>query len=192
MQICLPFFTGTLCRHETARKDFDGSTILFRTQRALYNSIGHAIWLGQFTYVRHDYPLFVQALLQAFCSLGICCAITGQYPAYIAGMLSRHTMEEEFCVCHLYFAKSTSANWGPFLRKAHEFKIGSFDFRFKQYRDYEHFPDYSTYKISYEGETLTFQLVLVDGTLDCGPRSLINFAEFVREKLRHSRSFITP
>ena len=46
------------------------------------------------------------------------------------------------------------------------------------------FPDFSTYKIWYECETLTFQLVLVDPTLDCGPRSCINFAEFMWENIK--------
>jgi len=75
----------------------DGSTNLFET-RVLCNSIGHAIWLGQFTPVRHDHLHFVQALLQAFGSIGICCALTGLYPAYIAGMLDRHCMEDDFCM----------------------------------------------------------------------------------------------
>ena len=170
MLICFHFITGTPCRHETSRQCFDGSTRLFVTQRALCNTIGHAMWLVQFTPVRYDHLLFVQALLQAFCSLGMCYALTKLYPAYIVGMLGRHSMEEEFCLCHLYFAKSTSAILGPLLRKAREFTIGSFDFRFKPNGVYDHFPDYSTYKISCEGVTLTFQLVLVDATLDCGPR----------------------
>jgi len=127
-------------------KVFDGSTSL--KSNVSYTTIRHAIWLGQFTPVRHDHLLFVQALLQAFCSLGICCALTGLYPAYIAGMFDRHTMEEEFCVCHLYIAKSTSAILGSLLRKAHEFTIRAFDFRFKPNQDYKHFHDYSTYKIS--------------------------------------------
>jgi len=92
---------------------FDGSTSLFETQRVLCASIGHAIWLTQFTHVRHDHLHFVQALFQAFCSLGICCAFTGQYPAYIAGVLDKYCLEDDFCICHLYIAKSISTILGP-------------------------------------------------------------------------------
>jgi hypothetical protein len=110
---------------------FDGSTSLFETQRVLRNFIGHAIWLEQFTPVRQDYLHFVLALLLAFCSLGICCAFTGLYPAYIAGVLDKYCMEDDFCMCHLYISKSTSAILGPLLQKAIEFTIGSFNFQFR-------------------------------------------------------------
>ena len=69
---------------------FDGSTSLFHTQRVLYNSIGHVILLVQFKPVSHDHLLFVQALLQEFCSLGIRCALTGLHTPFIAGMHCRH------------------------------------------------------------------------------------------------------
>jgi hypothetical protein len=95
---------------------FDGSTSLFGTQSALCNFIGHAIWLGQFTPVRHDHVHFVQALLQAFFSLGICCAFTGLYPAYISGVLDKYCLEDDFCLCHLYIAKSTSIILVPLLK----------------------------------------------------------------------------
>jgi len=42
-------------------KVFDALTSLFDTQRVLCSSIGHAIWLTQFTPVRHDLD-FTQAL----------------------------------------------------------------------------------------------------------------------------------
>ena len=109
---------------------FDGSTSLFETQRVLCTSIGHVIWLGQFAPVRHDHLHFVQALLQAFCSLGICCALTDLYPAYIAGVLDKYCLDDDFCICHLYIAKSTSTILGPLLKKAAKFTIGSFDLQF--------------------------------------------------------------
>jgi len=123
-------------------KVFDGSTSLFDTQRFLYTSIGHAIWLTQFTPVRHDHLHFIQALLQAFCSLGICCTFTGLYPAYIAGVLDKYCLEDDCCICHLYVAKSTSAILGTLLKKAAKFTIGSFDFQFSSREAFEHYADY--------------------------------------------------
>ena len=158
---------------------FDGSTSLFETQRVLCTSIGHAIWLAQFTPVRHEHLIFVLALLQEFCSLGICCASTGLYPAYIAGVLNKYCLEEDFCICHLYIAKSISAILGPLLTEAAKFTIGSFDFQFRYREAFEHYADYSAYDVSYDGVTLTFLLVLVDTAVDCSPRASLNFVEFI-------------
>jgi len=96
---------------------FDGSTSLFETQIVLCTSIGQAIWLTKFTPVRYDHLHFVQALLQAFCSLDICCAFTCQYLAYIAGVLDKYCLEDDFCFCHIYVAKSTSTIFEPLLKK---------------------------------------------------------------------------
>ena len=107
---------------------FEGSTRLFEKQRVLCTCIGHPIWLWQFTPVGREHLHFVQPLLKAFSSQGICCAITGLYPAYIAGILDKLSMEDDVCVCHFYIAKSTSTILGPLLQKATEFTIGSFNF----------------------------------------------------------------
>ena len=110
---------------------FDWLTSLLVAQRVLCTSIGQAIWLVQFTPVRHDHLHFVQALLQAFCSLGICCAFTGLYSAYIAGVLDKFCWENGFCICHLYISKSTNAILVSNLKKATKFTICSFNFQFR-------------------------------------------------------------
>ena len=120
----LSLYYGTRVGMRPVGKVFDGSTSLFDTQRVLCNSIGHAIWLPHFARVRHDHLHFVQALLQEFCWLGICSALTGLYLSYIAGMLDRHCMGDDFFICHLYIAKSTSTILGPLLQKPTEFTIG--------------------------------------------------------------------
>jgi hypothetical protein len=163
---------------------FDGSTSLFETQRVLCTSIGQAIWLAQFTPVHHDHLHFVQALFQAFCSLGICCVFTGLYPAYIAGVLDKSCLEDDFCICHLCIAKSTSTILGTLREKAAKFTIGSFNFQFRSRGAFERYADFSAYDISYEGETLTFYLVLVDATVDCSPRASLNFVEFTWDNIK--------
>ena len=86
-----------------------------------------------------------------FFPLGICCAFTGLYPAYIAGTVWRTTF-----ACHLYIAKSTSTILGSLLEKATEFTIGSFEFQFRSNRAFERHADFSAYDISYEDVTLNF------------------------------------
>jgi len=163
---------------------FDGSTSLFETQRVLCTSIGHAIWMTQFTPARHEHLHFIQALLLAFCSLGICCAFTGLNPAYIAGVLDKYCLEDDSCSCHLYIAKSTSAILGPLLKQASKFTIGSFDFQFSSREAFEHYADYSAYDVSYEGVTLTFLLVLVDTAINCSPRASLIFVEFMWHNIK--------
>ena len=70
-------------------KVFDGSNSLFETQKFLKNRTiaGNAIWLTQFTPVKFEHLRFVNLLVKTFCTLRVCCAFTGTYPAYIAGML---------------------------------------------------------------------------------------------------------
>jgi len=53
----------------------------------------HTIWLTLFTPVRHDHLHFIKTLLQTICSLGICCAFKGLYPAYIAGVLDKYCLK---------------------------------------------------------------------------------------------------
>jgi len=77
-------------------KVFYGSNSMFDTQGIFRTYIGRTIWFSQFTSVKQDHLVFVQALLHTLCSLGICCALTGTYPAYIAGMVGSHYIEERF------------------------------------------------------------------------------------------------
>jgi len=60
----------------------------------------------------------------------------------------------------------------------------SFDFRFRSRGAFERYADFSAYDISYEGVTLTFHLVLVDATVDCGPRTCINFVDFILDIIK--------
>ena len=101
MHLCFHFMQVLPVGMSPLGKVFDFSTSLFESQRVLYNSIRDKIWLGQFTPVRNDHLLFVQAQFQAFTSLGVRCAPTGPYNIYIARMLGRLSMEEGLCVCYL-------------------------------------------------------------------------------------------
>ena len=149
------FITGSPCRNKILGMVFDGSTSLFENQRVLCNFIGHAIWLGQFTPLRHDHLHFVQALLQAFCSLGICCAFTVLYPAYNAAILDKYCWEDDFCMSLIHCQKHFRLLGAP-PQKVTKFTMGSFNFQFRSRGAFERYADFSPYDISYEGVTLTF------------------------------------
>jgi hypothetical protein len=73
---------------------------------------------------------------------------------------------------------------GPLLKKSTKFTIGFFNFQFGARGAFERYADCSAYDISYEGETLTFYLVLVDATVDCSPRTCLNFVEFIWDNIK--------
>jgi hypothetical protein len=64
--ICFHFIKVHLVGMRPLGKVFDGSSSLFETQRVLYNFIGHAIWLGQFTPVRRDHLHFFRHYFRCF------------------------------------------------------------------------------------------------------------------------------
>jgi len=68
----------------------EGANNLFKVQQFLVNEAGNAKCLTHFTPVRLDHLRFVNRLLETFCELDIYCAITGTYPAYIAGVLNSY------------------------------------------------------------------------------------------------------
>jgi hypothetical protein len=107
-----------------------------------------------------DHLIFVQLLIQTFCSLGICCDHTGIYPAYIAGMLGAYYIEEKLFICHLYRTKNEYAIFSTLLRKTNGYKIEPFDFRLTNEREYEIYHEYSPYEITYENVSLSFRIVL--------------------------------
>ena len=69
--------------HENSRHTILGSKSLFETQHFLVNGniAGNVIWLPHFTPTRLGHLRFVNQLLQTFCALDICCALTGICPA---------------------------------------------------------------------------------------------------------------
>lgn len=51
-------------------------------------------------------------------------------------------------------------------------------------KETEIFHDYSTYEITYENVSLPFRLVLVDASMNIGPRSCTSFAEIIWENIK--------
>lgn len=160
---------------------FDGSDSLFQTQQSLVTEMGHAVWLQQFTPARLDHLSFVHQLLQTFCALDICCTITGTYPAYIAGVLASFYNTSP-CIGGLHIARTSSSILENFYRKVETFEIEPFQFQITARQEYDAFPDFSTYKITFENVTLAFTVTIIDvetfhgEPVYCGSKSNINFS----------------
>jgi len=147
----------------------------------VYRNIAeNAIWLPHFTPVRINHLRFVNQLLQTFCALDICCALTGNYPAYIAGVLSSYYCTR-LVIGGLHIARTDSTILENIYRKVRTFEIGPLEFRLTEWLEYESFPDYSMYDITHEGVMVPFQITIVDVSAYCGSRSSIDLAEFIWE-----------
>jgi len=146
----------------------------------------HAVWLQQFTPTRLDHLSFVHRLLQTFCELDICCTITGTYPACIAGVLTSYYNSTPR-IGGLQIVRTSSSILENFYRKAETFVIEPFQFRVMERHEYNGFPDFPTYEITFENVTLAFTVTIIDDStfygepVNCGSRSNINFSEFIWE-----------
>ena len=156
-------------------------TVIFETHECLVNSVGHALWLTHFTPARRNHLGFVNLLLKEFCSLEICCALFGTYPANIVGVLSSHYIDE-LRLSQLSIARTDSPILEKIYRKFPNFIIGTYKFHLNAEDDeYASFPDYSVYEITHDGVTVPFLITVIDVAVQCRSKSNINLAEFIWE-----------
>ena len=67
--------------------EFDGSSSMLETYRRVRSNCGtNAAWLTEFVPIYYEPMNFFVLLLEAFMWHGICCAIVGNFPAYLAGI----------------------------------------------------------------------------------------------------------
>ena len=103
-------------------KEYDGSSSLFEIHQDLHPYAVNSIWLTQFQPKKQEHLNFVRLLLCTLCKLDICCAISGTYPAYVAGMFSSY-----FAVTLCVVKHNSVIN--PLSEMAHNFMIGPFQFQ---------------------------------------------------------------
>ena len=168
------------CTHETLQ------LTIWRVEQSVWDSTVRGEWeycrechtVTAFHSSETRFLRFVNQLLQTFCALDICRALTGTYPAYIADVLSSY-YHTRLVLGGLHIARTDSTLLDNIYRKVHSFEIGPFKFRLTEWLEYEHFPDYSIYDITHECVTITVHITTVDVSAYCGYRSNINLAEFI-------------
>ena len=151
-------------------KEFDGSSSLFETHQLLKTIAGYDIWLTKFKPINHEHRNFIELLLQTLCKVGICCAISGIYSAYIAGVFSSH-----FAVT-LCVTKCNSTILNPLLGKRQKCMIGTFTFKLNEEVDNH---NYIFYEITYEVISVSFQIIAIDTSIEWGSHFSLNFVEFI-------------
>jgi len=142
------------------------------------NVAGHAVWFPHFTPKSLDHLDFVHHLLRTYCELDICCAITGTYPAYIAGVLTSYYRTQPV-IRTLCIARTLSTILDNVYRKVDTFVIGPFQFHLTEREKYEAFPDVSNYDITFENVTVCFSVPIVNVSPSCGSKSSINLTNFI-------------
>lgn len=114
-------------------KEFDGSSSMFKTHQLLQSTAGTSTWVTEFRPISHEHLNFVELLLRTFCMLGICCALSGTFPAFIAGMFN------SYFVVTLCIAINSSTILDPLLgRNGYQrqtFPIGPFKFTLSANRE---------------------------------------------------------
>jgi len=129
---------------------------------SLVNSVGYALLLTHFKPARRDHLEFVNILLKEFCSLDICCALVGTYPAYIAGVLSSHYFDE-LRLSQLCIARTDSPIFENIYPKFPNFTVGPYKFHLNaEDNEYAIFPDYSVYEITHDVVTVPFLITVID------------------------------
>jgi len=167
---------------------FDGSDSLFRTRQSLAKVAGHALWLPHFTPTSLDHLQFVHHLLQTFCELDICCTITGNYPAYIVGVLTSYYRTSPV-IGGLHIGRTPSTFLDNIYRKADTFLIGPFQFHLTEREEYEAFPEVSNYDITFEVVTVSFSITIIavstsyGVSTSCSSQSSINLIKYIWEYL---------
>ena len=73
--------------------------------------------------------------------------------------------------------KNNSVIVDPLSEMDQNFMIGPFVFQLHE--NQVNAPDYKVYNITYENTSVLFQIISIDTTTECGPRSCFNFVEFI-------------
>ena len=90
-------------------------------------------------------------------------------------------MVTAFVKVTLYETKINSPILDPLLRRNQNFTIGSFEFRLRE--EQENTADSTLYDITNGDIKVTFKIITIDTSIECGPRSCLNFAEFIWNNL---------
>jgi len=101
---------------------------------------------------------------------GICCAISGTFPTYVA------RIPNSYYVITLCIAQTNSTVLEFLLKKnVNREKMGPFTFEFRE----ENNDDFMKCEITLGDVSIPFQTVVIDTSKECGPRSNLNFVEFI-------------
>jgi len=153
-------YTHILCRytHETSRHKFEGSDSLFPTQQSLVNEAGCRMFPTFHSHEIRSFTIFALPIIN-FLWLYICCALTGTYPAYIAGVFTSYYRTKPV-IAGLHIARTASTILDNIYSETDTFVFGNFQFLLTQWEEYEAFPDFFIYDITFEHVTVPFQITL--------------------------------
>jgi len=158
---------------EIQGKEFAGSSSLFETQQLSQSVAGRAIWSTEFNPIKRENLNFIELLLHTLCMHSICCAISETFPTYVVGILS------PYYVITLCIARTNSTVLDFILKKnVNRKQMGPFSFEFREEND-----DFMNCEITLGDISIPFEVVVIDTSKECGPRSNLNFVEFIWNRM---------
>jgi hypothetical protein len=140
------------------------------THRRVQSAVGNVTWITEFTPIEYMHINFFILLLQEFFERGICCAIVGTFPTYLAGVFS------SFDRLILAVAVTTSSFLQEILQRN---RTPDISFRFGKFRFFleRKGVDYSHYKVILDGVVFLISIHLFDSE-NCGRGSNLNFINY--------------
>ena len=157
---------------------FNGSTSFTDTHDAMQAKAGSATWLTEYLpVIEGPERKIVEVLLWMFTAMGLCCTIAGDYAMYIGGKLASHP--DVITMYVAYDRQSCSPDVSAVLQfeKTSTFSLGGLVFE-----------NWSTlilpgktisYVIRYGQEIANLKIFCVENIIPCGPRSNIDFVQYV-------------
>ena len=116
----------------------------------------------------YDNKIFIEYLLSQLCKMGLCCAISGSFPAFTAEMLDSY----DIMTLNVAITDSIIVDYilGINGIMVQNFTVVSFVF---SHREAYYF------SITYNDISLDFKIITLDTLKNCGPLSNLNFVEFL-------------
>lgn len=147
-----------------------------QSQQVLRSVAGNAIWLTQFKILNLDHLEVIELLLPTLCTLGMCCAISGTYAAYIAGTFNSYLA---VTLCILKTTSSTILDPLFKRRSVQNLDVGPFTFKINGKEQTVNDDFSSGCEIKYEDVSIPFQIILIDAAEECSPKCNLNLVGFI-------------
>jgi len=157
---------------------FNGSTSFTDTHDAIQAKVGNCTWLTEYLpVIEAPERKIAEVLLWTFTAMGLCCTIAGNYAMYIGGKLACHPD-----VITIYMAYDRDTCFPDVLALLQFLKTPAFSLGCLEFENWSSLTlpgKIICYVIRYGQEVTNLQIFGVKSFIPCGPRSNIDFTQYV-------------
>ena len=157
---------------------FNGSTSFTDTHDAIQAKVGNCTWLTEYLpVIEAPERKIAEVLLWTFTAMGLCCTIAGNYAMYIGGKLACHPD-----VITIYMAYDRDTCFPDVLALLQFLKTPAFSLGCLEFENWSSLTlpgRIICYVIRCGQEVANLQIFGVNSIIPCGPRSNIDFTQYV-------------